>query len=414
MIALVAPPLSLYVHIPWCIKKCPYCDFNSHTGFESFDEQTYIDALLADLDRDTEHTDQRTLSTIFIGGGTPSLFSPTSIDRLLRGVRSRMSVSERCEVTLEANPGSVDTGRFAEFRMAGVSRLSIGVQSFDDDMLGRIGRIHDGTTARAAVEAGLAAGYASVNLDLMYALPGQTCTQALDDVKTAVSMSPDHISHYQLTIEPNTLFYAQRPVTPGLDETWEMQQICLAELVGAGYQHYEISAYARRGAQCGHNLNYWRFGDYLGIGAGAHGKLTRVANQVVERREKHKHPKRYLAGMENQNFIQQYKICSEQELIFEFMLNRCRLRETFSLGEFERYTGQGRSVIADRILVAKDDGLLCQSGDDVSWTPFGLRFLDDLLLRFLPDGCSFEETTDSSKGCRKVREADAIIQAGIE
>ena len=383
---LPVPPLSLYVHVPWCIKKCPYCDFNSHTGFATVDEQAYIDALLADLDVDRAYIGERAVDSIFIGGGTPSLLSPESIERILLGVHSRLTVATGCEVTLEANPGSVDSSRFPEFRSAGINRLSIGVQSFDDGLLRRIGRIHDAEAARSAVQAGLAAGFGSINLDLMYALPGQSVDQVLLDVETAVSMHPSHISHYQLTIEPNTLFYVQRPDTPDIDTAWNMQVRCQDALAAAGFHQYEISAYARPGAQCRHNLNYWRFGDYLGIGAGAHGKLTQSTARAVERRVKYKHPKRYLAAAANREFVQSFNVCSDQEVVFDFMLNRCRLLESFSLAAFERCTGQAGEAIASRLQVAEDDGLVSRRGDEISLTSLGRRFLDELLIRFLPDG----------------------------
>ena len=289
------PSLSLYVHLPWCVKKCPYCDFNSHGLKGTLPEAAYVDALLRDLDQDLPRVAGRRIETVFFGGGTPSLFSAAAIARFLDGALRRLPFAADAEVTLEANPGTVERGRFAEYRAAGVTRLSIGVQSFDPAALKVLGRIHSSTEAVTAAEEAHAAGLANFNLDLMYALPGQSLEGALDDVARAATLKPAHISHYQLTLEPNTLFHAHPPTLPDEDTAWAMQEACQGALAERGYKQYEVSAYAQAGRECRHNLNYWRFGDYLGLGAGAHGKLTDASGRVT-RIWKVKHPETYLRG----------------------------------------------------------------------------------------------------------------------
>ncbi|MBN8480319.1 MAG: radical SAM family heme chaperone HemW, partial [Xanthomonadales bacterium] len=286
---MIAPPLSLYVHIPWCVKKCPYCDFNSHAVREGIPQEAYVDALLADLDGDLADfgdAARRPLASVFFGGGTPSLFSPAAIARILDGVAARLAIVPGAEVTLETNPGTVEHGRFAGYREAGVNRISFGVQSFDDAMLHRLGRIHSADEATRAFAEARAAGFDAINLDLMYALPRQDLAGALADLERAIALAPEHISHYQLTLEPNTLFAAKPPPLPDSDSAWDMQEHGQALLAAHGYAQYEVSAYARAGHRCAHNLNYWTFGDYLGIGAGAHAKLSDAATGTIRRRAK--------------------------------------------------------------------------------------------------------------------------------
>ncbi len=293
---LIPPPLSLYVHLPWCVRKCPYCDFNSHAakGALPFDE--YVDALIRDLDHDLPLVWGRVVNSVFFGGGTPSLFPPEAIDRFLQAASARLRFAPGLEITLETNPGTAEHGRFDRYLAAGVNRLSFGIQSFDDAALQRLGRIHDSAEAERAVKLAQDAGYDNLNLDLMYALPEQTLAQAENDLVRAFALQPTHVSHYQLTLEPNTVFFARPPRgIPDDDAAWDMQEHCQQLLADAGYAQYEVSAYARPGRQCAHNLNYWRFGDYLGIGAGAHGKISSGAEQHVLRRWKHKHPQTYLA-----------------------------------------------------------------------------------------------------------------------
>lgn len=298
------PPLSVYVHIPWCVRKCPYCDFNSHEmkGREPKDalpEGAYVDALLRDLEQDLPRVWGRRVVSVFIGGGTPSLFSAEAIDSLLSGLRARLAINANAEITLEANPGTAEQARFSEYRAAGVNRLSIGVQSFDDDLLQGLGRIHGRREAIAAAEMAHAAGFDNFNLDLMFALPQQTPAQASEDVATAISLEPTHISYYQLTLEPNTLFHVQPPVLPDEELAWQIQQAGQYQLAQAAYGQYEVSAYAKPERQCSHNLNYWQFGDYLGLGAGAHSKISDAAQQSITRLAKQRHPQAYLetAGM---------------------------------------------------------------------------------------------------------------------
>ena len=293
---LIPPPLSLYVHLPWCVRKCPYCDFNSHEGKGALPFAGYVDALIRDLDQDLPLVWGRTIHSVFFGGGTPSLFPPEQIDRFLQAASSRLRFAPNLEITLETNPGTAEHGRFDQYRDAGVNRISFGIQSFDDGCLKRLGRIHDSAEAERAVKLAQDAGFDNFNLDLMYALPGQDLAMAEYDLQRAFALQPTHISHYQLTLEPNTMFFARPPQgLPDDDSAWDMQEHCQALLADAGYAQYEVSAYARPGRQCAHNLNYWRFGDYLGIGAGAHGKLTLGAEQDILRRWKTKHPTVFLA-----------------------------------------------------------------------------------------------------------------------
>lgn len=379
----VLPPLALYVHLPWCVRKCPYCDFNSHELRGAIDEHGYVDALLRDLDHDLTHVHGRTLQSIFIGGGTPSLFAPESIARLLDGVRVRAAVGDDCEITLEANPGTVELERFRGFRAAGVNRLSIGIQSFEPEKLTLLGRIHGRDEALAAAQAVHAAGFDNFNLDLMYGLPGQTEDQALADLRTAIECAPAHLSLYQLTIEPNTLFHARPPQLPDDDTTWAMQERLQELLARHGYAQYEVSAYARVGRECRHNRNYWEFGDYLGLGAGAHAKLTYT--EGVARHSKLRDPKSYLAHAGSVRAVTGARALAENDLVCEFMLNALRLTRGFRSDLYTARTGLALATLAPRLAEAEHRGLLVRDANAIRPTDLGRRFLNDLLLLFLPD-----------------------------
>jgi len=375
------PPLGLYVHLPWCARKCPYCDFNSHQASD-IPDSAYVAALLEDLDDESVRVTGRAVESVFIGGGTPSLFSVSAIAALLDGIRARVELAPDCEVTLEANPGSAEADRFAGYRGAGVNRLSIGVQSFDDGALQRIGRIHDARAAHQAVEMAQAAGLERINIDLMYGLPGQSWQGALADVEQALGHGVSHLSHYELTIEPNTLFHRFPPARPDEDAFWTMHTRSLERMEFAGLRRYEISAFARPGDQCRHNLNYWRFGDYLGIGAGAHGKLTRGVDRVVERSVKHRHPRRYLASCGGGDFEASRGPVAGADLPLEFMLNAARLLEGFSEELFEARTGLPASVISGPLLQAEKRGLIHRSPGAIRPTRRGTQFLNDYLTLF--------------------------------
>ena len=387
--SLLAPPLSLYVHMPWCVKKCPYCDFNSH-GLRSEPPpyDAYTDLLLADLDADLRDFGAalhgRPIVSVFFGGGTPSLFAPELIARFLDGVRERLPLVDDCEITLETNPGTVEHGRFDGYLAAGVNRISFGVQSFDDDKLRRLGRIHGAAEAEAAVKSAQDAGYANINIDLMYALPQQLLKGALADVDRAVALQPTHISHYQLTLEPNTAFAANPPPLPDDDHAWAMQEACEQRLAAAGYGQYEISAYAQPGRRCVHNLNYWRFGDYLGIGAGAHGKWSDAASGQVHRRWKSRLPRAYLEAGAGPARIGGDSLVSAAELPFEYMLNALRLVDGVPLTDFTERTGLPVERIATALAAARQRGWL---GDDdpqkLHTTALGQRFLNDVIASFL-------------------------------
>jgi putative oxygen-independent coproporphyrinogen III oxidase len=377
-----SPPLGVYVHVPWCVRRCPYCDFNSHPLGGELPERAYVDALLRDLDQELPDVWGRRPISVFIGGGTPSLLSPESIDGVLSGLRARLALAPGLEVTLEANPGTVEAGRFREFRSAGVTRLSIGIQSFDDSLLQAIGRIHNGAEAACAVGVALSAGFDDLNLDLMYGLPGQDVQGALGDLEQAIALGPTHISHYQLTLEPNTRFHRQPPALPEEDVLWATEQACRDRLSEAGYGRYEVSAYARAGRRCVHNLNYWEFGDYLGIGAGAHGKLTQVSRARVVRRTKHRHPRVYLdSGVA----LADERTLSGDDLVLEFMLNALRLVDGFSEGLFRARTGLAPGTPGPSLSTAVGRGLLERSEGQIRPTPMGLQFLNDLVALFLPE-----------------------------
>jgi len=383
---LTPPALSLYVHLPWCVRKCPYCDFNSHEGRGALPFDAYIDALIADLEHDLPLVWGRTVQTVFFGGGTPSLFAPEHIDRFLQLASARLRIAPGAEITLETNPGTVEHGPFAGYRAAGVNRLSFGVQSFDDGCLQRLGRIHSSGDAERAVRAAQDAGFDNINLDLMYALPGQTLAMAEADVLRAIALQPSHLSHYQLTLEPNTLFAAKPP--PGIpddDLGWDMQEHCQSAMADAGFAQYEVSAYARPGRQCAHNLNYWTFGDYLGIGAGAHGKLTLGADQRILRRWKVKHPARYLEVAGNAAAIGGDEDINADRRPFDFMLNALRLNAGFRLDLFERRTGLPATAISAELAIARERGWLDTNGGRVVPTDLGRRFTNDVIGLFLTD-----------------------------
>ena len=375
------PPLSLYVHIPWCLRKCPYCDFNSHEKRGELPESQYVDALVADLDASLPGIWGRRLHTIFIGGGTPSLFSPAAIDRLLTAVRTRVMVDPDTEITMEANPGTFEVERFRGFRDAGVNRLSVGVQSFDDAKLAALGRVHGADEARRALESALAI-FPTVNADLMYALPGQDLEEALADVREAAALGVPHISAYHLTLEPDTHFHRFPPSLPSDDLAADMQEGIEEVLAGAGYEHYETSAFARPGERARHNLNYWNFGDYLGIGAGAHGKISFRDRIVREQRERK--PQSYLRAALEGNAIQESREVSEAELPFEFMLNALRLIEGFPAALFRQRTGVPIIVIERQLAEAENAGLIERDHATIRPTPKGQRFLNDLIEPFLP------------------------------
>ena len=379
-----AIPLALYIHIPWCVRKCPYCDFNSHNAPQAIPQDEYVAALLADLDQDLPLAHSRPLQSIFFGGGTPSLFSPDAIARILDGTAQRLAFAPDIEVTLETNPGTVEHGPFAGYRNAGVNRISFGVQSFDDGALKRIGRIHDASQAERAVKSAQDAGIENLNLDLMYALPQQTLAGALADVEKAILLQTPHLSHYQLTLEPNTQFAANPPALPDDDSAWDMQEACQARLAQAGLAQYEVSAYARAGRECRHNLNYWNFGDYLGIGAGAHGKATQ-ADGTVRRRWKLRAPRGYLEHAPSPRRIGGDDAIAPEQLPFEFMLNALRLNTGFVLDDFVARTGLPISAIDTELQNAFARGWLECVGERVRATELGQRFLNDVIASFLPE-----------------------------
>ena len=379
------PPLSLYIHFPWCVRKCPYCDFNSHALRDTIPEQAYVDALLKDLEQELPGVWGRMVHSIFMGGGTPSLFSAPALERLLSGIRARLALNPDAEITLEANPGTAEQERFAGYRDAGVNRLSIGIQSFNDSHLHALGRIHDAEQSFRAVQAARVAGFANINLDLMFGLPDQDCAAANADLESALALQPEHLSWYQLTLEPNTRFHTDPPVLPDDDEKWEIQTLGQTVLASHGYTQYEVSAFARAGQRCRHNLNYWQFGDYIGIGAGAHGKITDAANGSVLRRWKKRHPRAYLEAAGLTAYLEGERALSESEIVFEYALNRLRLKEPFRLSEFESRCGLQRDWIMPLIQRAQADGLMICDGDLAQHTGPGWLFLNDLLERFLPE-----------------------------
>jgi oxygen-independent coproporphyrinogen-3 oxidase len=385
---LETPPLALYLHFPWCVRKCPYCDFNSYTLNGELPEVDYLAALSRDMraQASAPQVAGRRLTSIFMGGGTPSLFSPAAIGRVLEEARALFGFAPDIEITLEANPGTIERGRFAEYAAVGVNRVSLGAQSFGAKQLQVLGRIHSvADTARGAEELH-AAGLNNFNLDLMYGLPEQDVAGARSDLRQALALEPAHISHYHLTMEPGTVFGAQPPPLPSEDSVELMLEACAAELDGAGLAHYEVSAYARAGRQCRHNLNYWSFGDYLGVGAGAHGKLTDARAASIVRTTHTREPRRYQAGVP-----MAVRTVPPAELPFEFMMNALRLTGGFDIPQFERRTGLRFDQVVPILVIQRGRGLLRELDGRWAPTPTGLRFLNDLLLEFLPDSASAED-----------------------
>ncbi|MCG8083356.1 MAG: radical SAM family heme chaperone HemW [Candidatus Thiodiazotropha taylori] len=378
---MISPPLSLYIHIPWCVRKCPYCDFNSHAVKQGLPEQAYVDALLNDLSLDSKLIDGRQLSSIFIGGGTPSLFSSTAVARLLEGIERRFAFAESMEITLEANPGAVEAGSFAGYRQAGVNRLSLGFQSLQTSMLQALGRIHSPLEARDAFAQARKAGFDNINIDLMFGLPEQTLAMAEVDLAAAIELDSEHLSYYQLTLEPNTPFHHAPPAVPDDEQLWQMQQQGMERLANAGYSHYEVSAYARQGRECRHNINYWRFGDYLGIGAGAHAKLS-LADGGVKRFWKQRHPDAYLAADNTSDFIQGERLLAEEDLVVEFMMNALRLLEGVELNLLESHTGVALEKIEIALQQAVARELMQPVEQRLCPSSLGQRFLNDLISLF--------------------------------
>ncbi len=387
------PPLSLYIHVPWCVRKCPYCDFNSHKLPDTLPEQAYIDALIRDLEQEVPYIWGRTVQTIFIGGGTPSLFSAEAYDRLFSSIRALLPLSPHVEITLEANPGTFESQRFADYLDLGINRLSIGVQSFNDQSLIALGRIHDSKQAIKAIETAHKVGFDNVNLDLMFGLPHQTEKTAHNDITTAIDLEPSHISYYQLTLEPNTLFYQQPPTLPDEDPIIDWQIANQQRLSKAGYQQYEVSAYAKNpksiesdpfNFRCQHNLNYWHFGDYIGIGAGAHGKISDASKQTITRRSKQKQPQVYIDSAGTATVILMEETIAEVDLGFEFMLNALRLTDGFPTPLFYQHSGLPISHINKALRQAELQGLLTHDIHTIRPTEKGQRYLNSLVELFLP------------------------------
>lgn len=374
-------PLTLYIHIPWCVRKCPYCDFNSHQVRGDISETHYIDKLLDDLDKDLPKVWGRRLSAIFIGGGTPSLFSPQSFDKLLRAIHARLPFASDLEITLEANPGTIEQQKFNGYHKAGINRLSIGIQSFNDKHLKKLGRIHDTQEAQRAVECAKNAGFSNFNLDLMYGLPEQNESEAINDLNTAIQLNPTHLSWYQLTIEPNTLFFHKPPVLPEDDIIWDIQSAGEELLNEAKFEHYEVSAFAKKKFQCTHNLNYWEFGDYLGIGAGAHSKITNFSNNTVTRYWKIKHPQAYLESTDN--FIAGEKTLTQNDLSGEFMLNALRLEKGVEIKLMLQRTGLTLRNFEEKLNAAKQKEFLSVENQVIRKTTLGNKFLNNLIEVFL-------------------------------
>ncbi|PQQ24100.1 radical SAM family heme chaperone HemW [Photorhabdus hindustanensis] len=375
---LKLPPLSLYIHIPWCVQKCPYCDFNSHALKGDVPHQEYVDHLLADLKTDLPMVNGREITTIFIGGGTPSLLSSQAMQQLLDGVRALLPVSPQAEITMEANPGTVEADRFSGYQQAGINRISIGVQSFSPNKLARLGRIHGPDEAKRAACLAASLGLRSFNLDLMHGLPDQSLDEALDDLRQAIALSPPHLSWYQLTIEPNTSFGSRPPILPDDDALWDIFSQGHQLLTAAGYQQYETSAYAKPGYQCQHNLNYWRFGDYLGIGCGAHGKITFEDGRIL-RTVKTKHPRGYMQG----RYLDKQHQVENEDRPFEFFMNRFRLLEMMSKQDFSDFTGLSETSIRPQIEQALAAGYLSETAIHWQITQKGKLFLNSLLELFL-------------------------------
>jgi len=378
---LQLPPLSLYVHIPWCIEKCPYCDFNSHKLKGNIPEQEYLNALIDDLKQDLRFVQGRRLFSIFIGGGTPSLISAPGIKWLLENIQELIAFNEDIEITLEANPGAIENQKIADFKSAGINRFSFGVQSFQQEKLTKLGRIHGVDEAKTAAKQAHHVGMKTFNLDLMHGLPNQSLEDAMSDLNTAIELNPTHLSWYQLTIEPNTQYFSHPPKLPDDETLWSIQEAGLKLLAEHGYQQYEISGYSRLGWQCQHNLNYWRFGDYLGIGCGAHGKLSLPLENKIVRTTKIKHPKGYLDS--SRAYMDDCINVNKEDLVFEYMMNRLRLMESFSFSEFEDYTGLKRSALTPALQQAEQKGLISVMAETCQVTELGHRYLNELLTMFM-------------------------------
>lgn len=378
------PPLSLYLHLPWCVRKCPYCDFNSHKAGDARSFERYTEALIADIRSEATLAQGRRIESIFLGGGTPSLFSPSQAGRILEACRASLQLAADCEITMEANPGTLERGSLRAYREAGVTRLSIGAQTFDPDILGVLGRIHGPAEIHAAVAEARAACFASINVDLMFALPGQTPAMAARDVREVIALQVPHVSYYQLTLEPNTVFHGRPPAgLPDDDEAWQIQVLGQGLLADAGYEQYEVSAFSLPGHRSRHNLNYWQFGDYLAAGAGAHGKLTGNSGRI-ERYSKPMHPQTFMEQVERDEVDRSPRVLDRRDLDFEFMLNGLRLTDGISIELFRQRTGIDPAAIAHKIGAAVEDGLLALPGDG-TWRPTadGFRLLNELQERFL-------------------------------
>lgn len=378
-------PLSLYVHIPWCVRKCPYCDFNSHQAKGALPEEAYVAVLLRELAQHLGWVRDRSLVSVFFGGGTPSLFSGQAIEQILSGVSRHIKFDENIEITLEANPGTIDQARFHEFRSAGINRLSLGIQSLQDDKLKALGRIHDRANAMRAIELAKAAGFDNFNLDLMFGLPGQSVADALQDLECALDFQPAHLSWYQLTIEPNTMFHHRPPALPQDETIWDMQTAGQALLDSRGFRQYEVSAYALPGRQCRHNLNYWEFGDYLGIGAGAHSKLTDPETGTVHRFAQVKNPRDYLQLKPDSGMAKNTSVIAEKDVVLEFMLNALRLTEGIPADLFTVRTGIPLQRVHALLDAAKARGLLLDDESRIIPSDLGRKFLNDLTAMFLPE-----------------------------
>jgi oxygen-independent coproporphyrinogen-3 oxidase len=405
---LETPPLALYVHFPWCVRKCPYCDFNSHTLHGELDERGYIAALQLDLEAQAPEVAGREVGSVFLGGGTPSLFSPHAVALLLESVRRQLRLAVDLEVTLEANPGTIERGRFAEYRAVGVNRVSLGAQSFDDERLTALGRIHCAEETRRAAAELQAAGLVNFNIDLMYGLPGQDLGAALRDVEEALSLGPSHLSHYQLTIEAGTVFAGQPPILPDDDAVDAMLDACRDLLERTGFAQYEISGYAAAGRRCVHNLNYWSFGDYLGIGAGAHGKLSLPGAGQVVRTTQMREPRRYLSSAGRGTFTR--TVVPAHELPFEFMLNALRLVAGFEVRTFTGRTGLPWETVAPTMADLIGEDLIVASGTCYRASPRGLRFLNDVLLRFVTE---IPRTAGQSELSTAPQLAPALSERGL-
>ena len=379
-------PLSLYIHLPWCVKKCPYCDFNSHE-FTPTDlkESSYTDALIRDLEFELPEVSGRRIESIFIGGGTPSLFSAEALEKLLAAVRANSQLNPDAEITLEANPGTAEAERFQAYHEIGINRLSIGVQSFDDEKLSALGRIHGADDALAAIQMAKDSGFENFNIDLMFGLPGQSIDEAMTDLNTAFEQSATHISWYQLTIEPNTVFYKQRPSLPVHDAIWEMQTQGQQFLSDMAYKQYEISAYSMKNKQCGHNLNYWQFGDYLGIGAGAHGKLTNIEANQISRFARHRIPESYMQKAGSGDVIVEEKLLADDDIVLEFMMNVFRLNDGFSSSLFAQRTGLAAEELQSLLKMAIERGFVEMEDDEIKPSELGRNYLNELLEIFMPE-----------------------------